>query len=62
MSNKSKRVEGKTRDDASRNEAAPAQHRGIAGDARSSEQAREQGTQKKKAGTTARRRRPPFVL
>ena len=60
MSNKSKRAEGKTRDNASRNEPASAQHR--AGDARTSEQAREQGTKEPKPRTTPRKRRPPFVL
>jgi len=64
MSSKNERADIKTRDDATRNEPAASQHRGIAGDARSSEQAGEQGTQetKTKAVATPRKRRPPFVL
>jgi hypothetical protein len=62
MSDKNQRAKTSSRDEASRNDAAMPRHRGSASDARNGEQAREKRTRKAKAGTTARKRRPPFVL
>jgi hypothetical protein len=60
MNKRSERVDGKTR---SRNAPAATQDpETAAGDARSSERAAGPRRQKTPAGTTARKRRPPFVL
>ena len=63
MNKRSERVDGKTRNASSRNVPAATQEPGtVAGDAQSSERATGPSKQKTPAGTTARKRRPPFVL
>lgn len=63
MNKRSERVDGKTRNGPGRKVPAATQEPGtVAGDARSSERAAGPRNPKTPSGTTARKRRPPFVL
>lgn len=63
MTKRSERVDGKDRSAPGRNVPAATQEPGdVAGDARSGERATGPRNPKTPTGTTARKRRPPFVL
>ena len=62
MSNGSQRLERKARDASGRTDPAAPDHRASGPQAPTSEAATGQGQQKTKTATTARKRKPPFVL